>query len=196
MRGGHRALRQPDRSAPFEAVLLVPRAADVPTVVATRDEPTPLLVEGVHCANGHFNDPAVPFCQLCGISMAQRTPVTVLGPRPPLGVLLLDDGATFRLDADYVVGREPHRNPAVAQGARPLRVSEPASGVSRQHLRVTLTGWTVHIVDLESVNGTLLELPGDPQPRRLDPGMPAEIPPGTRVAFGLRWLRYESHRNP
>lgn len=196
MRGGHRAPRQPDRSAPFEAVLLVPEAGEAPTVLAARDEPTPLLVEGIHCANGHFNDPAVPYCQLCGISMAQRTHVTVLGPRPPLGVLLLDDGATFRLDADYVVGREPHRDPAVAQGARPLRVSEPASGVSRQHLRVALTGWTVHIVDLDSVNGTLLELPGDAQPRRLDPGVPAEIRPGTRVAFGLRWLRYESHRNP
>jgi hypothetical protein len=196
MRGSQWAPRQPDRSAPFEAVLLVPGAADAPTVVAAREEPTPLLVEGVHCANGHFNDPAVPYCQLCGISMAQRTHVTVLGPRPPLGVLLLDDGATFRLDADYVVGREPHSNPAVTQGARPLRVSKPAGGVSRQHLRVTLSGWTVHIVDLGSVNGTLLELPGEPQLRRLDPGVPAEIRPGTRVAFGLRWLRYESHRNP
>jgi len=189
-------MRQPDRSAPFEAVLLLPGYAVAPVPVAPRDEPTPLLVEGVHCANGHFNDPAVPYCQLCGISMAQLTHVTALGPRPPLGVLLLDDGATFRLDADYVVGREPHRDPAVARGARPLRVAAPASGVSRQHLRITLAGWSVHVVDLGSANGTLVEPPRAPRPRRLDPGVPAEIRPGTRVAFGLRWLRYESHRNP
>jgi hypothetical protein len=189
-------MRQPDRSAPFESVLLLPGYADAPAAVAARDELTPLLVEGVRCANGHFNDPAIPYCQLCGISMAQLTHVTVLGPRPPLGVLLLDDGATFRLDADYVVGREPHRDRSVARGARPLRVSGSASGVSRQHLRVTLTGWTVHIVDLGSINGTVVELPRDPHLRRLDPGVPAEIRPGTRVAFGLRWLRYESHRNP
>jgi pSer/pThr/pTyr-binding forkhead associated (FHA) protein len=181
---------------PFEAVLLLPGYLDAPTEVAPREEPTAPLVEGVHCANGHFNDPAVPYCQLCGISMAQLTHLTVLGPRPPLGVLLLDDGATFRLDADYVVGREPHRDPAVARGARPLRVTGPASGVSRQHLRITLAGWAVHIADLGSVNGTILELPGDPQPRLLNPGVRAEIQPGTRVAFGLRWLRYESHRNP
>ncbi|MGX7674504.1 FHA domain-containing protein [Plantactinospora sp. DSM 117369] len=189
-------MRQPDRNAPFEAVLLLPGAADAPTEVAPRNELTRLLVEGVHCANGHFNDPAVPYCQMCGISMAQRTHITVLGPRPPLGVLLVDDGATFRLDADYVVGREPHRDSAVAHGARPLRIAGPASGVSRQHLRMALAGWTVRAVDLGSANGTVVEPPGDPHPRRLQPGVPAEIRPGTRVVFGTRWLRYESHRNP
>jgi hypothetical protein len=186
--------RQPDPGAPFEAVLLIPGSADAPTV--RYDGPEAVLVEGVHCANGHFNDPALRYCQLCGISMAQLTHVTALGPRPPLGVLLLDDGATFRLDADYVVGRDPHRNPAVAAGSRALRVSGSVSGVSRQHLRVSLTGWTVQATDLGSVNGTHVEPPGDSAVRRLDPGVPAEIRPGTRVRFGSRWLRYESHRNP
>jgi hypothetical protein len=156
--------RQPDPRAPFEAVLLVPGAADVPTV--RYDGPPPILVEGVHCANGHFNDPALRYCQLCGISMAQLTHVTTIGPRPPLGVLLLDTSATFRLDADYVVERDPYRNPAVAAGSRALRVSRPVSGVSRQHLRITLTGWTVNAVDLGSVNGGYVERPGDQQPRR------------------------------
>ncbi|MCW6006795.1 FHA domain-containing protein [Micromonospora sp. CPCC 205371] len=186
--------RQPDPTAPFEAVLLIPGAGEAPTV--RYDGPSVVLVEGVHCANGHFNDPALRYCQLCGISMAQLTHVTTLGPRPPLGVLLLDDGATFRLDADYVVGRDPHRNPAVAAGSRALRVSGAVSGVSRHHLRISLDGWTVRATDLGSVNGTHVEVPGESGPRRLDPGKPAEIPPGTRVRFGSRWLRYESHRNP
>lgn len=186
--------RQPDLDAPFEAVLLIPGAGDAPTV--RYDGPTPVLVEGVRCRNGHFNDPDLRYCQLCGISMAQLTHVTVLGPRPPLGVLLLDDGSTFRLDADYLVGRDPHRNPAVSAGSRALRVSGSVSGVSRQHLRVTLTGWSVTVTDLGSVNGTHVEQAGDPAPRRLEPGVPAEIRPGARVRFGSRWLRYESHRNP
>lgn len=154
------------------------------------------LVEGVLCANGHFNDPALLYCQVCGISMAQLTKVTTVGPRPPLGVLLLDDGATFRLDADYLVGRDPHHNAAKVGNSRALRVSGPASGVSRQHLRISLVGWTVNAVDLGSVNGTYIESPDDPRPRRLTSGVPEQILPGTKVAFGRRWLRYESHRNP
>jgi hypothetical protein len=187
--------RQPDPRAPFESVLLVPGAADAPTVPdGPRDRPC--LVEGVHCANGHFNDPSLRYCQLCGISMAQLTQVTTLGPRPPLGLLLLDNGATFRLDADYVVGRDPHRDPLAASGTRALRVTGPVSGVSRQHLRITLTGWTVNAVDLGSVNGTYVQSPGDAQPLRLAPRVPVEIRPGTQVVFARRWLRYESHRNP
>jgi hypothetical protein len=72
MSGGLWAPRQPDRRAPFEAVLLLPAVAHAPTVAAARDEATPRLIEGVPRANGHVNDPAVAYCQLCGISMAQR----------------------------------------------------------------------------------------------------------------------------
>src|SRR5262249_16941881 len=119
------------------------------------------LVQGVNCKNGHFNDPEARFCQICGISMAQLTHVPRLGVRPALGVLLVDDGATFRLDTDYVIGREPHSDPDVAEGlARPLRIVNSISGVSRRHVRVTLVGWTVQLVDLGSANGTFVRFPG------------------------------------
>jgi pSer/pThr/pTyr-binding forkhead associated (FHA) protein len=87
--------------------------------------------------------------------MAQLTQVTRLGPRPPLGLLLLDDGRTLRLDADYVVGREPDVDRDVAAArARPLHISGPVSGVSRRHVRIRLAGWRVEAVDLHSANGT------------------------------------------
>jgi hypothetical protein len=193
------APRQPDRDAPFDAVLLVPGYADAPpdepAVDGTAD--TECLIEGVYCKNEHFNDPALRYCQLCGISMAQRTAVSRLGPRPPLGVVLVDDGTTFRLDADYVVGRDPYQDPEVGAGrARPLRITDAMSGVSRRHLRLALSGWNVQVVDLESANGTYVAAPGDTGPHRIAAGVPVNLRPGSRITFGQRWLRYESHRNP
>ncbi|GAB3829556.1 FHA domain-containing protein [Dactylosporangium cerinum] len=155
------------------------------------------LVEGVDCKNGHFNDPAVRFCQLCGIAMLQVTHVTRLGPRPPLGVLLLDNGMTLRADADYVVGREPERDADVAAGrARPLRIADSHGGISRRHLRIRLSGWQVQVLDLGSANGTFVQEPGAQEAPPVPPAQPVTIRPGTKVIFGRRWLRYESHRNP
>ena len=53
-------------------------------------------VRGVYCKNEHFNDPRMLFCAVCGINMVQQTPVLVEGPRPPLGVVVVDDGAVFQ----------------------------------------------------------------------------------------------------
>ncbi len=156
---------------------------------------TAVLVEGALCKNGHFNDPDLRYCQRCGISMAQLTIATRLGPRPTLGLLLLDDGSTYQLDRDYVLGRAPesHRSVQVGQ-ARPVRIAE-GSGVSRVHLAVRLLGWRVDVVDLHSANGTFVQPPGVAVPRRLDPAERVTVQPGTRIGFGRRWLRYESHRS-
>ena len=53
--------------------------------------------------------------------MVQRTFNLVSGRRPPLGVVVFDDGATFNLDGGYVLGREPGHDEAVRSGRlRPL----------------------------------------------------------------------------
>jgi pSer/pThr/pTyr-binding forkhead associated (FHA) protein len=193
-------VRRPDRSAPFEAMILLRGHAEAPRAVPqppADDAATRPLIEGVYCRDDHFNDPDQRYCQICGISMAQLTQVTRLGPRPPLGLLLLDDGSTLRLDADYVVGREPDADrDVVAARARALRISGPVSGVSRRHVRVRLVGWRVEVVDLHSANGTFVCHPGAADPERLTPGVPVVIGPGARVEVGRRWFRYESHRNP
>lgn len=186
--------------APFQSVLLLPGHAPAPQPEAAPEAPaaaTQPLVEGVDCKNGHFNDPAVRFCQLCGIAMLQVTHVTRLGPRPPLGILLLDNGMTLRADADYVVGREPEQDPDVAAGrARPLRIADSHGGISRRHLRIRLSGWTVQVQDLGSANGTFVQEPGAREAPPVPPGQPVTVRPGAKVIFGRRWLRYESHRNP
>ncbi len=74
------------------------------------------LVKGVYCKRGHFNDPMVQFCTVCGINMVQQTPALVDGPRPPLGVLVFDDGSVFQLEDDYVLGRQPEGAPEVIVG--------------------------------------------------------------------------------
>lgn len=196
------AAGSPDHSAAVAIGVTIPRqrqpCSRPAAALAAERSTTASLVEGVFCKKGHFNDPTLPFCQLCGISMAQSSLATALAPRPPLGVLLLDDGTTFRLDADYVVGRDPDEVCDVADrpSVRSLRVAESESGVSRLHLQLSLVGWHVEVVDLHSVTGTFVQLPGDPEPQPVRPGAPVTIRPGARIEFGARWLRYESHRNP
>jgi len=196
------APRRPDPSQPFQAVLLVPEHAEP---LPPEPQPRPVdpaattgpLVSGVHCVNRHFTDPSLPYCAICGISLTQATHEAGLGRRPPLGVLLLDNGLTLRLDTDYVIGREPEFDDDVIAGrARPLRITGSSTGMSRRHLRLTLTGWEVQVTDLNSANGTVVQLPGETEPHRIAAGSPVVIRPGSLVGFNRRWLRYESHRNP
>ncbi|TMR93480.1 FHA domain-containing protein [Nonomuraea basaltis] len=154
------------------------------------------LVYGVDCKNDHFNDPRVPYCAVCGIALVQRTLVPYKGPRPSLGVLVLDDGTALPLETDYLLGRDPERAPEVAGGtARPAKVTSPDGSVSRRHLRVALDGWDVNLVDLGSVNGTQIQPPGDPNFYDIPPNEAVTIAPGTTVRVGVsRTLRFEAHR--
>ena len=127
--------------------------------------------------------------------MNQQTLVPRPGERPPLGVLLLDDGSVFQLDSDYIVGREPSLDGSVAAGkARPLRVSDDNGIVSRVHARVQLDGWRVLVTDLGSANGTRVLLPGQPADQQLVPQVPIVLATGSQVDLGGRGFRYESHR--
>ena len=119
------------------------------------------LVLGLACSNGHLNDPSGSACITCGAPLAGQA--LREGPRPPLGVLALDDGSAFVLDTGYVLGREPQQDPEVLAGsARPLKITDADGVVSRRHVRVSLVGWDIQVVDLGSANGTFVQFPGDP----------------------------------
>jgi hypothetical protein len=195
---------------PFEAVLLfdpgpgsgvdVPprpplsKVKDLPPGTSSYASAGP-IIQGVYCKNGHFDDPEALFCAICGISMNQQTLVPRPGERPPLGVLLVDDGSVFQLDSDYVVGREPSLDSSVASGkARPLRVQDDSGIVSRVHARVQLDGWRVLVTDLGSANGTKVLLPGQPTGQPIVPQVPVVLATGSQVDLGGRGFRYESHR--
>ncbi|GAA2726426.1 FHA domain-containing protein [Actinocorallia aurantiaca] len=186
------------RDQPFESVLLLPseQAPSPPPRPASAPEPDSRpLVWGADCKNGHFNDPRVQYCGICGIAMVQMSLIPRQAPRPPLGVLLLDDGATFRLDTGYVAGRSPEPAAEVRDGtARPILMTDPEGSVSRRHVKVVLDQWDVRITDLGSVNGTFVTEPGLPE-RRLRQGETVTLCPGSLVRVGgIRTFRYESHR--
>lgn len=147
---------------------------------------------GFLCSRNHLNDPRNQFCIICGIRMDERTGVAVLGTRPPLGLLVFDDGATFTVDADYLLGRTPEADPRVRSGAlRPLTVQDPDSQVSRGHLVIKLDGWDVTAID-ESRNGTLVARPTEQSWSRLPSRQPLRLVPGTRIRVGGRSFIFES----
>jgi hypothetical protein len=197
---------------PFEAVLLgaggpaagaelgglqrepLSKARDIPPGTSSYVADAP-IVQGVYCSRGHFDDPESLFCAVCGISMNQQTLVPRPGTRPPLGVLLLDDGSVFQLDRDYIVGREPSLDGSVASGkSRPLRIADDSGIVSRVHAKVQLDGWRVTITDLGSANGTRVKLPKQASDTVLQPHIPLVLATGSQVDLGGRGFRYESHR--
>lgn len=152
------------------------------------------IVQGIVCSRGHFGDPASAYCASCGISMVQQTHNLVEGSRPPLGVAVLDDGSTYVLDGDYVIGREPDEDPDVQAGrARPLVLDDPERTVSRVHARIALVGWDVNVSDSDSSNGTHIAQAGATDWTRLTPHETVTIRPGARLLVGDRTLVFDSH---
>lgn len=154
------------------------------------------MVLGVNCKNRHFNDPRTPYCAVCGISMVQMTLSLFRGPRPPLGVLFLDDGVTISLDADQLIGREPEQSWDVSEGrARPMRLIDQQGSISRRHVLVTLDEWQVKVIDLGSVNGTAIRPPGAQDFQPIGQDSPVVLETGTTVRVGQsRTFRFESNR--
>jgi hypothetical protein len=152
------------------------------------------VVRGIVCSRGHFNNPDAAYCSVCGISMVQRTHEYIAAPRPPLGVIVFDDGVTFTLTGDYVLGRSPAGDEAVLTGrARPLVVEDAEDTVSRVHAEIHLEQWLVYISDRGSANGTYLAIDGSSW-ESIPPETPTALPPGTRVRLGQRMFVFDAHQ--
>ncbi|MEU2255206.1 FHA domain-containing protein [Nocardia xishanensis] len=149
------------------------------------------IVKGYKCARSHHNDPRVSFCAVCGIRMDQLTCVLTDGVRPPLGLLLLDDGTSYVLDSDCVLGREPDHSEAARRGARPIRLDDASGGMSRTHVEIRLKDWDVTVVDSGSANGTHIRQPGQDWTRAI-PGHPVILQPGAQVLLGGRTATFDS----
>jgi hypothetical protein len=191
----------------FESVLLGdPNAEDVegrsPLPVAEEgdqaavspQQPGSVLVEGIECANGHFNRPDARFCSQCSISL-DSNPRRLKRSRPALGLLVTDDGSVFALTTDYVIGRAPERAGAVLSGrARPLVLADADNSVSRVHAYVTLSGWQVQLTDGGSSNGTSISRGGSAGPwSPVATDKPTALVPGTRLRIGNRQLLFDSY---
>lgn len=167
----------------------VPPAPGTP---GSADRGPATVVKGVECSRDHLNDPRVSFCAVCGIRMDQPTRVLVDGARPPLGVLVLDDGTSYVLDSDCVLGREPEQAGAVGRGARPIRLPDRSGGMSRVHAEIRLVDWDVTVVDRGSANGTHVMQPGRPDWVRASPGHQVVLRPGAQVLIGGRTITFDS----
>ncbi len=155
--------------------------------------PAHVVVKGFRCSRNHHNDPRVSFCSVCGIRMDQRTGVLVGGRRPPLGLLVLDIGATFVLDDNYLLGRNPEVDDAVIRSRlRPIRLDDDSGTLSRVHAEIRLEGWDVLMIDRGSANGSFVAAPGQSGWTRLQPHQPVVLAPGMHVRIGRRTFTFES----
>lgn len=167
--------------------------------VPTHREPEPtvepdygddVVVHGIVCSRDHFNNPAAAFCMVCGISMVHVTHNLVPGPRPTLGFVVFDDGSTFGLDRNYVVGREPGE--AGDRHTAPLTIQDNNETLSRRHAEIRLIEWVVHIVDLGSTNGTFVWDVTYERWNQIAANQAISLTPGDTVALGRRTFVYES----
>lgn len=151
-------------------------------------------VLGIRCPVDHHNHPDAVYCAQCGRRMGvNHTVVAKPGPRPPLGLLLIDDGSTFSLVSDVIVGRDPSQHPdVIANAADSLRIGGDVAVVSRSHVGVYLDGWSVTAVDLGSSNGTTVRRhSGDAIP--LATNVRTMLGAGDTLLIGDREIRLELH---
>jgi pSer/pThr/pTyr-binding forkhead associated (FHA) protein len=131
---------------------------------------------------------------ICGISMLQQTARVVRRARPPLGVLVWDDGDTTSLTIDLVVGRHPAPHDLVLSGrAEALVVNDGADRLSRAHLHVELRDWDVVATDLGSTNGTYHQAAATGSVSRLATGVGMRLADGDTLWLGARSFVFQSH---
>lgn len=155
----------------------------------------PVMVLGVACPQGHHNHPDAVYCSQCGTKMGvHQTTVLVNGIRPPLGVLVVDDGTTFSIDQDLIVGRDAPSHADVRAGtASPMMLSDDSLALSRHHARIRLDDWSVFVTDLNSSNGTWFSRGSTGSWNRVSPDQSVALEAGDRIRVGGRVIQVELH---
>lgn len=156
--------------------------------------PEASYVEGVRCRNGHFCHPEAGYCTTCGSLLLVSG--RVLDRRPPLGVLVIDDGSIVPLDVDLVVGADPSEDDSVRFGiAGALALTSPTNHLADVHCDLRLRGWNVLIRDRGTEAGTWLQQP-DGEWVRVSDRERMPVHPGCTIGVGSRELRFESRYRP
>jgi hypothetical protein len=150
------------------------------TLDALRPPPVAVhMIQAISCSQLHFNAPQAQRCRFCGEALQEQEPVVI--PRPSMGMLQFSTGQLVELDRRVVVGRSPSAERVSGDDLPQLvQVESPEQDISRSHVEVRLDGWHVVLVDLDSVNGTVVTLPGR-SPERLHPREPYPLVPGAVV---------------
>lgn len=149
-------------------------------------------VQAVSCPSGHLNPPHADVCRTCRSPIADRAVQVVA--RPSLGRLLFDSGLVSEIDRPLRIGRKPTTEGVAPTAEIPglVVLPDPEGSLSRVHAEVRIEGWEVLLVDQDSTNGTLVEIPGQP-PVRLRPMDPYLLTSGSRINFAyVAGCRFET----
>jgi hypothetical protein len=186
---------QADRAAPAKTTLEGEAEGLDEIRAGTAASASPLAAPAPDEGSGAFRTIA-----LRGVALDEpRAPLPIGGEppadqpavAPPLGLLLFDDGTTFSLDSEVVVGREPETDSRVVSGeAQPLVITDTERSVSRLHLRIAVHGDRVELVDLRSANGTAVRRPRESAWHPLTAGVATTIVPDTEVRLGNRTFTF------
>ena len=117
-------------------------------------------------------------CRLCHSPVGT---ITRLVPRPVLGIVRSSFGVSLDLAGIVLIGRAPDTRGD--SSVQVIKVPSPNTDISRTHLRVSPNEWNIEVTDLNSTNGSVLAVPGQP-PVKLPPGVPTAVPLGTIVDLG------------
>ncbi len=100
------------------------------------------------------------------------------------GILAFSNGERINVDRSVLIGRNPKVAGAI-EGGLPhiMKFEGPGQGLSRTHAEVRIEGGEMLLEDLQSTNGTEVQLPGQPR-RRVRSGEPVVVVPGTLIDFG------------
>lgn len=173
----------PPTSAVVHVPPVLPQAQQVAVTVAPFRDPAPqgTTILARSCFFGHPNPPSRLACAQCGGGLS---PTAQLVERPSLGQVEISTGESVDLSVPIVVGRFPQAQATASPVAQRLvTVPSPSQDISRSHVEIRLDGWHVLLVDLDTVNGTMLLRAGQPL-RRLHPSEPTLVADGDVVDLG------------
>jgi hypothetical protein len=197
----------PTMATPSAGLLPAPApgtATDLRNVLVPISPPLPLAsalgstsatdrpeASGVYCERGHFNHPGSSRCARCGRPIAPGTPA-VTGPRPPVGILLADDGSVWVLDKSYLIGADPTSD-RDGQGTNYRTISMRAGAnhtMASVQAEVRVSGWTVYLVDRGAPGGAYWQEPSSQNWAQLSRNDQKELSDGSHLSCGGRVLTY------
>jgi len=149
-------------------------------------------VVGPVCARGHLNHPRATTCARCGnpfpVGYHQAS-----GPRPPVGILLADDGSIWSLDGGCLIGTDPSQAPDAQRGLT-LIAMRPGSNhtMAPVQAEVQVRGWDAYLVDRGADGGTCIQGPAAEGWSQLSRHEQRELTSGSHVSCGGRVLTYLS----